>query len=76
LYGLAGVGYEDYTNAMFNNEDGGFIQYGAGVKHWVTEQFALKAELRHGITFDADNNLFYSLGFAIPFGKRLLKRLL
>ena len=72
----SGVDYKNLTQDTNINEDGGFVQYGAGVKHWVTEQFALKAELRHGITFDADNNLFYSLGFAIPFGKRLLKRLL
>ena len=73
LYSLVGVGYEDYTDAMFNNKDGGFVQYGVGAKYWVTDQFALKAELRHGITFDGDNNLFYSLGFAIPFGKKAVK---
>jgi len=70
LYGLVGVGYEDYRNPMFGNEDDGFLQYGVGVKQWITEQFALKAEVRHGITFGGDNNLFYNVGFVIPFGKK------
>jgi len=69
LYGLAGVGYENYRNPMFNNDDDGFFQYGVGLKQWITNEFALKAEVRHGITFGGDNNLFYSLGFVIPFGK-------
>lgn len=70
LYGLAGVGFENYRNPQFDNDDDGFVQYGGGLKHWVTDEFALKAEVRHGITFGGDNNLFYSLGFVIPFGKR------
>ena len=71
LYGLAGIGFENYRNPQFDNDDDGFVQYGGGLKHWVTDEFALKAEVRHGITFGGDNNLFYSLGFVIPFGKRV-----
>jgi len=70
LYGLVGIGYEDYRNPMFHNSDDGFVQYGVGVKQWITDSFALKAEVRHGITFGGDNNLFYNLGFVIPFGKK------
>ncbi len=75
LYGLVGLGYEDYRNPMFDNDDDGFFQYGAGVKQWITDEFALKAEVRHGITFSGDNNLFYSLGFVIPFGKKAEKKM-
>lgn len=71
LYGLAGVGYENYRNPMYDNDDDGFFQYGVGLKQWLTDEFALKAEIRHGINFSGDNNLFYSLGFVIPFGKRV-----
>ena len=71
LYGLAGIGFEDYRNSQFGNNDDGFVQYGVGLKQWITDEFALKAEVRHGITFSGDNNLFYSLGFMIPFGKRV-----
>jgi len=70
LYGLVGIGYEDYRNPMFDNDDDGFVQYGVGIKQWLTKEFALKAEVRHGITFGGDNNLFYNLGFVIPFGKK------
>ncbi len=75
LYGLAGIGYENYRNPMFDNDDDGFFQYGVGLKQWITNEFALKAEVRHGITFDGDNNLFYSLGFVIPFGKRVSEKM-
>jgi len=70
LYGLAGIGFENYRNPQFDNDDDGFFQYGVGLKQWITDEFALKAEVRHGVTFEGDNNLFYSLGFVIPFGKR------
>ncbi|AFL69294.1 OmpA family protein [Sulfurospirillum barnesii] len=67
LYALVGLGYEDITNEAFKNDDSMFAQYGGGVKYWVTDTFALKAEVRHAIKFDhGDNNLFYSLGFTIP----------
>ncbi len=69
IYSLIGVGYEDFTKEMFDNEDEGFFQYGVGIKHWIMDSFALKAEIRHAINFDSDNNLFYNLGFVIPFGK-------
>jgi len=71
LYGLVGMGYENYRNPQFENDDDGFVQYGVGVKQWLTDTFALKAEVRHGITFGGDNNLFYNVGFVIPFGKKV-----
>ena len=68
LYALVGIGYEDVRNEMYSNEDSMFAQYGGGVKYWVTDSFALKAEVRHAIkVHSGDNNLFYSLGFVIPF---------
>jgi len=70
LYGLVGLGYEDYTNPKYQNKDDGFFQYGIGTKQWITDDFALRAEVRHGITFHGDNNLFYNIGFVIPFGKK------
>ena len=74
LYGLIGLGIEDYGNPRYENEDGGFAQYGIGIKQWVADNFALKAEVRHGITFNGDNNLFYSVGFVIPLGKKTTKK--
>lgn len=68
LYALVGVGYEDLSNEQLQNRDSMFAQYGGGVKYWVTDSFALKAEVRHAIKFHGgDNEMFYSLGFTIPF---------
>jgi len=71
LYALVGVGYEDLSNEQLENRDSMFAQYGGGVKYWVTDSFALKAEVRHAIKFHGgDNELFYTLGFTIPFGEK------
>jgi len=71
LYSLVGLGYESIKNEMFNNDDSGFFNYGLGLKYKVTDNFSLRAEVRHAIKFDhGDNNLFYTIGFAIPFGKK------
>lgn len=71
LYTLAGVGYEDYTNEQFGNDSEAFFNYGVGVKHWVNDDFALKAEVRHAINSDSDNNFLYTVGFVIPFNKKV-----
>ncbi|MBP9566097.1 MAG: OmpA family protein [Sulfurospirillum sp.] len=71
LYALVGLGHEDLSNSENGNGDSMFAQYGGGVKYWVSDNFALKAEVRHAVKFDhGDNNLFYSLGFAIPFSPK------
>lgn len=68
LYALIGIGYEDIKNEQFDTKNSMFAQYGGGVKYWMNENFALKAEVRHAIkVHSSDNNLFYSLGFVIPF---------
>ncbi len=56
LYSLIGIGYEDLSNEQLDNKDGMFAQYGGGVKYWVTDNFALKAEVRHAIKFDFDKS--------------------
>ncbi|NOX15385.1 MAG: TonB-dependent receptor [Epsilonproteobacteria bacterium] len=71
LYSLIGVGYESIKNEKFSNNDSGFFNYGLGLKYKVTNNFSLRAEVRHAIKFDhGDNNLFYTVGFVIPFGKK------
>lgn len=70
FYGLVGVGYEDIRNEMYDNDDAGFGQYGAGLRYALTEALSLRAELRHGIKFDhGDNNLFATLGATYRFGQ-------
>lgn len=72
FYGLVGAGLEFFDDAAYdNNEDGLFGNYGAGIKYNFTESIALKADVRHLIEADhGDNNLLYTIGLAIPFGKK------
>lgn len=70
LYTLVGAGVEIFDNEANNNEDGIFGNYGAGLKYKLADQFALKFDVRHLIEADhGDNNLLYTLGFAVPFGE-------
>lgn len=79
VYGLLGAGYEDYRTEFGGGEfadidDGGFGQYGLGLKYFITDNFALKTEVRDAITFEhANHNMFYTLGFAANFGERAPK---
>jgi len=71
LYSLIGLGYENLSTDFADNDDSGFFNYGLGLKYMVNDNFSLRAELRHAIKFDhGDNNLFYTVGFVIPFGKK------
>ena len=63
----------DYTKDVYNDgdQDSGFGQYGLGLKYYITDNFATKLEARDAIRFDDGNHvLFYTLGFAVDFGKR------
>ena len=71
LYGLLGAGYEDVSKKFVKNDDGGFGQYGLGLRYQITDNFALRAEAVDAIKFEhADHNLFYTLGFAVGFGAK------
>ncbi|MDD3009063.1 MAG: OmpA family protein [Arcobacter sp.] len=70
LYTLVGAGVEIFDNEANGNEDGLFGNYGAGIKYKVAEELSLKFDVRHVIEADhGDNNLLYTLGFAVPFGE-------
>ena len=71
LYALAGAGLEFFDNEAYDNEDGLFANYGVGIKYKISEMVSLKADVRHLVEFDhGDNNLLYTVGLAIPFGKK------
>jgi OOP family OmpA-OmpF porin len=71
LYALVGAGVEWFDDEQFNNENGLFANYGVGIKYKISEAMALKADIRHLVSFDGgDNNLLYTVGLAIPFGKK------
>lgn len=71
LYALIGAGVEVFDNEEFENETGLFGNYGVGIKYKISEAMSLKADVRHLIETDhGDNNLLYTVGLAIPFGKK------
>ncbi len=69
-YALAGVGVELFDNELYDDINGGFLNYGAGLKYRITDRFALKLDARHvWETGHGHNTLLYNLGFAMPFGE-------
>ena len=68
--GIGGIHYsfasEDTTEGK---RDKLIADYGAGVKYFLTDNFALRADVRHVMPFDAmHNNLLYTIGFTYAFG--------
>lgn len=53
-----------------NDDDTDFlVNYGAGLKYFLTETVALRGDVRHIISFDeTQNNLAYTLGLTFLFG--------
>ncbi len=71
LYALIGLGVEIFDKEAYKNETGLFGNYGIGIKYKISEAMSLKADVRHLIETDhGDNNLLYTVGLAIPFGKK------
>jgi len=70
LYSLVGLGYEAFSKEKYENEDGGFANYGLGLKFKLSESVSLKTDVRHLINFEGDNNLLYTLGLGISFGEK------
>jgi len=68
-----GVGGVHYSKATEDTTDGKrdkiTADYGVGVKYFVTENVALRADVRHVIPFDGVNNdLLYTVGLSFSFG--------
>lgn len=69
FYGLAGGGYEDFSNAAYDNKSGGFGHYGAGIKFRLSDSLALRLETRDQINFNhANHNWVSTLGISFGFG--------
>lgn len=68
--GVGGVHYStsyDYTTEDKKNKIA--VDYGAGLKYFLTENFALRADVRHVVPFDdVHNNLLYTVGLSFAFG--------
>jgi OOP family OmpA-OmpF porin len=71
-YFLVGAGYEDVEHEVDDKyEDSPYLNYGLGLRYEITEDLHLKTELRHLYKTASNNNeLVYTVGLAIPFGKK------
>jgi len=70
-YVAAGFSTVNFYGAHINRKAHGAFDYGVGAKYFVTENVALRGDIRHIIyTYDSNtlNNLEYTLGAYIPFG--------
>ena len=69
-YVAAGFGGIDYGSNFSKSENRPIFDYGIGVKYFLTDAFALRADVRHLITtaHDPKHNVEYTIGAYIPFG--------
>lgn len=68
-----GLGYETMSTHKFDNHNGGFLDFGAGIKVAVAEQLALKLEAIKMVknnNFSGDNNLLLMAGLSFAFGEK------
>ncbi|ULO02274.1 outer membrane fibronectin-binding protein [Campylobacter sp. RM5004] len=72
FYGLLGVGYENFSENLYDNKNGMFGHYGVGLKYKIYKSFGLRAEVRDQIKFrHADHHLISTLGVIFNFdGKK------
>jgi OOP family OmpA-OmpF porin len=66
----AGGGWQRTSaDAPLSDRNKLFLDYGAGLKYFLTENVALRADVRHVLPFnDRYNNLLYTLGVNFAFG--------
>jgi OOP family OmpA-OmpF porin len=69
-YVAAGFGGIDYGSNVPKSENRPIFDYGIGAKYFLTDAFALRADVRHLITtaHDPKHNVEYTIGAYIPFG--------
>jgi len=66
--GVGGIHYDALPEDP-DNRDKFALDYGAGFKYFVTDNIALRADVRHIIPFNERyNNLLYSVGLTFAFG--------
>ncbi|MDD5722358.1 MAG: OmpA family protein [Syntrophales bacterium] len=68
-YLAAGVGGIGFNPARGDSNYDTMINYGVGVKYFLTESIALRGDVRHVISFNETyNNLLYTMGLSFFFG--------
>jgi len=68
-YAAAGLGTVTFSAAGADNETNFMVDYGVGVKYYMTDSIALRADMRHLVSFsDTQNNFLYTFGVVFGFG--------
>jgi OOP family OmpA-OmpF porin len=69
-YLAAGFSGVDFNSTVPQSESRGIFDYGIGAKYYLSDAFALRADLRHLITTASSpkHNVEYTIGAYIPFG--------
>jgi OOP family OmpA-OmpF porin len=68
-YVAAGLGTITFDGENVGTDTDFMVNYGGGIKYYVTDKVALRGDVRHLISFDdTQNNLLYTVGLAFSFG--------
>ncbi len=68
-YLAAGVGGISFDVDRGDNDTNALVNYGAGLKYFLTESLALQGDVRHIISFSTTHhNLMYTVGLTFYFG--------
>lgn len=68
-YLAAGIGGISFDPKNADSDTNALVNYGAGLKYFLTESLALQGDVRHIISFrDTHHNLMYTVGVTFYFG--------
>ncbi len=68
-YIAAGVGGIDVNPGYLASDHDAMVNYGGGIKYFLTENLALRGDVRHVVSFDSTHhNLLYTAGLTFLFG--------
>ena len=68
----AGLGAIDVDSDIGDSDTDFMVNYGVGLKYFLTDSLALRGDVRHIVAFtdDVDNNLAYTIGISYLFGNK------
>ncbi|MBN2687371.1 MAG: outer membrane beta-barrel domain-containing protein, partial [Deltaproteobacteria bacterium] len=68
-YVAAGIGGITFDPDRGDSDNDALVNYGAGVKYFITDSIALRGDVRHVMSFDSTHhNLLYTVGVTFCFG--------
>jgi OOP family OmpA-OmpF porin len=68
-YVAAGLGAVTFSADDVDNDTDFMVNYGLGVKYYMTESIALRADVRHLISYhETQSNFLYTIGLVFGFG--------